>query len=138
MGAISCLLKFIVIYTLVYSHVLGMAFGAIPSNNGTGYKLKRLHINMALRRPSAPPPPRPAPRRGPVFASTAKTCYGRDLGVHFYTMELSRTVLHRIPDGGYNELRRRGTAPVTQISAPVANQRHGMGAPPKSPPGFMH
>jgi hypothetical protein len=65
MGAISCLLKFIVIYTLVYSHVLGMAFGAIPSNNGTGYKLKRLHINMALRRPSAPPPPRPAPRRGP-------------------------------------------------------------------------
>jgi len=74
-----------------------------------------------------------------VFASTAKTCYGRDLGVHFYKMELSRTVLHRIPDGGYNELRRRsGTAPVTQISAPVANQRHGMGTPPKSPPGFMH
>ncbi|KAH8491153.1 hypothetical protein H0E87_023335, partial [Populus deltoides] len=29
-----------------------------------------------------------------------------------------------IPDGGYNELGRRGTAPVTQISAPVANQRH--------------
>jgi hypothetical protein len=54
-------------------------------------------------------------------------------------MELSRTVLHRIPDGDYNELRRRsGTAPVTQISAPVANQRHGMGTPPKSPPGFMH
>jgi len=35
-----------------------------------------------------------------------------------------------IPDGGYNELGRRGTAPVTQISAPVANQRHGMGTPP--------
>jgi len=52
-------------------------------------------------------------------------------------MEISRTVLHRIPDGGYNELR-RGTAPVTQISAPVANQRHGMGTPPKSPPGLMH
>jgi len=54
------------LFTLVYSHVLGMAFGAIPSNNGTGYKLKRLHINMALRRPSAPPPSQPAPRRGPV------------------------------------------------------------------------
>jgi hypothetical protein len=65
MGAISCLLKFIFIYALVYSHVLGMAFGAIPSNNGTGYKLKRLHINMALRRPLPPPPPQPALRRGP-------------------------------------------------------------------------
>jgi hypothetical protein len=52
-------------------------------------------------------------------------------------MEISRTVLHRIPDGGYNELR-KGTAPVTQISAPVANKRHGMGTPPKSPSGFMH
>jgi hypothetical protein len=53
------------LFTLVYSHVLGMAFGAIPSNNGTGYKLKRLHINMALRRPLPPPPPQPALRRGP-------------------------------------------------------------------------
>ncbi|KAJ6974766.1 hypothetical protein NC653_030794 [Populus alba x Populus x berolinensis] len=130
MGAISCLLKFIFIYALVYSHVLGMAFGAIPSNNGTGYKLKRLQINMALRRPSAPPPPQPAPRRGPGYRRPFLQNGAFMNGVASYPRVVN----------GYNELRRRGTAPVTQIDLCSGGQQATwyMGTPPKSPPGVMH
>ncbi|CAK7341097.1 unnamed protein product [Dovyalis caffra] len=78
MGAISCFLKFIFIYTLIFLHVSGMAFGAFPSNN-IDYKLKRLPIKMALRQsPASPPPPQIATRRGP--GKEARPCKGPRAG----------------------------------------------------------
>ncbi|KAJ6883843.1 hypothetical protein NC652_030947 [Populus alba x Populus x berolinensis] len=119
---------------------LGMAFGTIPSNNGTGYKLKRLQINMALRRPSAPPPPQPAPRRGPFLHPRQKlVTAGISASILQNGAFMNGVASYPRVVNGYNELRRRGTAPVTQIDLCSGGQQASwyMGTPPKSPPGVM-